>query len=128
MFLIMLRRDLQIFLTALLLSFACANPAFAHAHLVSSAPAANDMAMPAPTELRLQFSEGIELKFAKVTLAGSNKKAVATGVVKLDPHDDKLLIVPLAAPLEDGKYTVDWEVVSTDGHKTKGEYSFESMN
>ncbi|MDU5691430.1 MAG: copper resistance protein CopC, partial [Citrobacter freundii] len=26
--------------------------------------------------------------------------------------------------LEAGKYTVDWHVVSVDGHKTKGQYTF----
>ncbi len=55
------------------------------------------------------------------------KKAIETGPIELDPNNNALLIVPLTAPLPDGKYTVDWQVVATDGHKTKGSYSFESM-
>jgi methionine-rich copper-binding protein CopC len=112
---------------ALLLSPGLADPALAHAALISATPAVNGMAMPAPTELRLKFSEGIELKFAKVKLIGPGKKTVATGPARLDPSDNTLLIVPVAAPLPDGTYTVDWQVVATDGHKTKGTYSFESM-
>jgi methionine-rich copper-binding protein CopC len=34
--------------------------------------------------------------------------------------------VPLAATVPDGKYTVDWQAVSVDGHKTKGTNGFES--
>jgi methionine-rich copper-binding protein CopC len=112
---------------ALLFSLGLATPAFAHANLISAAPAANSMAMPPPTELRLKFSEGIEIKFTKVKVTGPNKKAIEAGPAKLDPADNTVLIVPLTAPLPDGKYAVDWQAVSVDGHKTKGSYGFESM-
>jgi methionine-rich copper-binding protein CopC len=84
------------------------------------------MAVP-PTELRLKFSEGIEIKFSKVKVTGAVKRAVETGAVKLDPADNTVVVVPLTAALSDGKYTVDWQTVSVDGHRTKGSYSFESM-
>lgn len=112
---------------ALAVSLALAGPAFAHAHLVSATPAANEHAMPGPTELRLKFSEDLEIKFTKVKLSGPDKKAIETGPEKLDPNDKSLLIVPLVGKLPDGKYKVDWQALSTDGHKTKGSYSFESM-
>ena len=54
-------------------------------------------------------------------------RAIA-GPPKLDASDNALLIVPLAAPLSDGKYTVDWQAVGKDGHKTKGSYSFTAMH
>ena len=38
--------------------------------------------------------------------------------------NQKQLIVPLADSLKPGTYTVDWHVVSVDGHKTKGHYTF----
>jgi methionine-rich copper-binding protein CopC len=110
---------------ALLLSLGLPSTALAHANLVSATP--NGMAMPPPTELRLKFSEGIEIKFTKVKVTGPDKKAVQTGAAKLDPSDKTVVIVPLVAPLPDGKYTVDWQAVSVDGHKTKGSYGFESM-
>ena len=87
-----------------------------------------EIAMPPPSEFRLKFSEGIEIKFAKVKLTGPDKKEVKTGTPKLDEGDKKTLIIPLAAPLVDGNYTVTWQVVSTDSHKTKGSYSFQSMH
>ncbi|HIH4669070.1 TPA: copper resistance protein CopC [Citrobacter amalonaticus] len=36
----------------------------------------------------------------------------------------KQLIVPLDETLKPGQYTVNWHVVSVDGHKTKGQYTF----
>ncbi len=117
-----------IVLTLSLLSFFQVQLALAHAKLVSASPAANEMAMPPPSELRLKFSEGIEIKFAKVKLTGPDKKEVKTGTPKLDEGDKTTLIIPLAAPLVDGNYTVTWQVVSTDSHKIKGSYSFQSMH
>ncbi|MFL5259423.1 MAG: copper homeostasis periplasmic binding protein CopC [Hyphomicrobiales bacterium] len=101
--------------------------ALAHAKLLSSEPAENGMAMPPPTKIRLKFSEPIEVKFAKIEIAGPDKKPVAIGPLKLDEKDDTVVIVPLAAPLADGDYTVNWQVVAKDMHKTKGSFGFESM-
>lgn len=113
-----------------LLAFAAAlfaSEASAHAKLVSETPAADTMAMTAPTELKLKFSEGLELKFTGVKVVGPGKDAVETGPATLDPNDNTVLIVPLKSVLSGGKYTVDWHALSTDGHKTTGTYWFESM-
>jgi methionine-rich copper-binding protein CopC len=110
-----------------LLCCAVAEQAIAHAQLVSSSPAANEMAMPPPSELRLKFSEGLELKFTTVKVKGLNGAPVKTGPLKIDASDGSLLIVPLPSPLPAGQCTVDWQVVGKDGHKTKGHYSFISM-
>jgi copper resistance protein C len=98
--------------------------ALAHAKLVSSSPAANQTVTPPPTSLTLKFSESIEVRFAQVTLSDASGTAVKTGSVTQDPGDRAILIVPLAAPLADGQYTVSWQVVAADGHKTKGTYHF----
>jgi methionine-rich copper-binding protein CopC len=117
----------RVVLTLALLSFFQVPMALAHAKLVSTSPAANEMAMPPPSELRLKFSEAIELKFAKVKLIGPDKVEMKTGTPKLDEGDKTTLIIPLVTPLVDGNYTVTWQVVSTDGHKVRGSYSFQSM-
>lgn len=98
--------------------------AFAHAHLKTETPAANTILKTPPTELSLGFSEGIELNFSKVTLTGPNKKAVSTGALVLAANDNTQAIVPLTSTLSSGEYSVSWQVVSVDGHKTKGQYSF----
>lgn len=107
--------------------FGVVGIAFAQAVLLSATPAANSMAMPAPTELRLKFSEGLDPKLSVVTVIGPGKAAVKTGAVELDPKDNTVLIVALPGSIPDGTYTIKWEVMPTDGHKISGTYSFESM-
>jgi len=54
----------------------------------------------------------------------AQQKAIKTGAVKRNEKDKTQMIVPLEQPLTSGKYTVSWHVVSVDGHKTHGQYSF----
>jgi copper resistance protein C len=99
-------------------------PAFAHAHLKSSTPAANATVATAPGELDLTFSEGVNPKFTGVKVTGPGKAAVATGAATLGTGGDTTLVVPVSAPLTAGTYKVDWHALATDGHKTTGSYSF----
>ena len=68
--------------------------------------------------------EGVEPGFSGATLTGPNKEQIKTGKASRSEQDKTQLIIPLAQTLEAGKYTVDWHVVSVDGHKTKGQYTF----
>ncbi|MBB6483854.1 copper homeostasis periplasmic binding protein CopC [Rhizobium lusitanum] len=110
-------------LATLTASLALAGQAFAHAHLKSSAPAADSAVKQTPAELDLTFTESLNLKFSGATVTGPDKKAVKTGASSL-MDSDKTLMVPVSDKLAPGKYTVDWHVLSTDGHKTNGTYSF----
>ena len=103
---------------------ALATPALAHAHLLRAVPAAGSTVKAAPTELRLTFSEGLELAFSGVTVTGSDHTAIRTGTPALDPADPAMLVVPLPGGLKPGRYTVDWHATATDTHKTKGRYGF----
>lgn len=98
--------------------------ALAHAHLHSSVPAAN-ATVASPSSLTLKLSETIEAKFSGVVLTGPDKKPVALGAAALDPKDATTLVVPVTGTLAAGKYSVDWHVLSSDGHKTKGSFTFE---
>ena len=100
-----------------------ATPAFAHAALVSEVPAAAATVAASTTELRLSFSEALELSFSKVVVKGADGGPIATGTLGLDPNDPETLVVPLSAPLPKGVVTIEWTAVSTDGHKSKGSYS-----
>ncbi|MGE0970065.1 CopC domain-containing protein YobA [Klebsiella sp. WOUb02] len=109
---------------ALLAGFVVSAGAFAHAHLQQQTPTADSTVSASPQALTLSFSEGIETRFSGVTLSGPQQQAVATGKLALSDDNKAQLIVPLAQPLTPGEYTVDWHVVSVDGHKTKGQYHF----
>ncbi|AST68334.1 hypothetical protein BFG07_06405 [Kosakonia cowanii] len=96
----------------------------AHAHLKGQYPAADADVTAAPQALTLNFSEGIEPAFSGIKVTDAQQKAIKTGAVKRNEKDKTQMIVPLEQPLTAGKYTVSWQVVSVDGHKTHGQYSF----
>jgi methionine-rich copper-binding protein CopC len=98
--------------------------AWPHAHLRTTAPPADSTIRVAPTELDLQFSEGLELAFTGVTLTASTGASVATGPARLGGSDASMLIVPVIGALAPGGYAVEWHAVSADGHKTQGRYVF----
>lgn len=110
--------------SALLAGFLANAAAFAHAHLQQQTPAAGSEVSTSPQTLTLNFSEGIETRFSGVTLSGPQQKTVKTGELTRSDSNQAQLIVPVAEPLAAGDYTVDWHVVSVDGHKTKGQYHF----
>ncbi|HCF8017812.1 CopC domain-containing protein YobA [Klebsiella aerogenes] len=109
-----------VFLSAMLTTAS----AFAHAHLQQQIPAADSTVSVSPQALTLTFSEGVELSFSSVTLSGPQNKPVATGKLARSDGNKAQLTLPLNEPLAAGEYTVEWHVVSVDGHKTKGQYHF----
>jgi len=99
--------------------------ALAHGHLKSAEPAP-DSTSPAPKQLSLSFSEGVEASLSQVQLQrleGQASTAITTGKVT-SGRDERTLEVPLEAPLEAGRYQVKWRVLAKDGHKTQGDYRF----
>ena len=99
--------------------------AFAHAMLVKAVPAVGGQVTASPSEIRITFSEAIELRFSGIEVKTASGSAVATGAASVDPKDRATLVVPLPAPLAPGSYKVSWHVVSVDTHKTTGSFSFE---
>lgn len=101
-----------------------ATPAFAHAHLKQAEPAAGATVATGPSQLRLSFTEGVELAFSGLTIAMDGGMAVKPSAVALAPADPTTMVVTLAAPLMPGHYKVSWHVLSDDSHKTRGHYAF----
>jgi len=96
--------------------------AFAHAHLKTAAPAQKASAA-APAEINLGFTEALDLKFSGVAVVNADNKDIALGDAVLK-DDGKSLVAPVAGTLAPGAYTVNWHVLSVDGHKTNGSYTF----
>lgn len=108
----------------LLTSLMLTPSAWAHAHLKHQYPAADAEVTAAPQALTLNFSEGIEPGFSGAAIVGPKQEAIKTQPAKRNEQDKTQLIIPLAQALKPGAYTVNWHVVSVDGHKTKGTYRF----
>ena len=105
------------------LAFALiASQAFAHAQLEKASPPVGGTVASA-SEIRLTFSEGVELKFTKVSVTGPGG-AVPLGAAKTESGDQAVLIVPITKGLAAGVYKVHWQAVSVDTHHTQGTFEF----
>src|SRR5689334_15786808 len=112
-------RKLLIAIAAVLLA---AVPAFAHTALVSSAPAKNAPVARGKILVRLVFSEPIEASLSTIAIVdGSGHRAKL--VTRADPHDVHAVIADYTTA-DAGTYTVEWHVVSADGHPVGGSYKF----
>ena len=95
----------------------------AHAFLEQAIPPVGGAVPAAPKEIRLTFSEGVELRFSGIELATSDGRTIAIGPVATSPGDNKQVVV-VVPPLGPGRYRIKWHVVSVDTHRTEGEYTF----
>ena len=103
-----------------------ATPAYAlfHAILRSSMPAAGTTVAESPRELRLTFSEAIELPFARITVLAGGRDTVVTGRIAHDSSANQIVVVPVTSALKPGSYTVKYRVAGHDGHPMSGSYVF----
>ncbi|OZI34578.1 hypothetical protein CAL29_13855 [Bordetella genomosp. 10] len=112
--------------TALAVALLAALPqmAWAHAHLKQSSPAKDAVVQTSPAQVTASFTEGLEPAFSSLTLVDAAGKPVDGAKAAPAPGDDKTLVLPVATPLPAGAYTVKWQALSKDGHKTQGDWSF----
>lgn len=93
-----------------------------HASLVSSEPAAKSHLATAPARIRLVFSEPIEGKLSRITLARSGSTPFVVPAAG-DPRDVHAVIAP-SDSLTPGAYRLEWRIVSADGHPVDGNFVF----
>lgn len=113
-------------LAAALAASAClvSSAASAHARLESSSPQANAVVSPAPSQVRLQFSEQLELPFSKIKLVDATGAIVEPTKTAIDSANPKVLTATVPA-LHAGAWRVQWSTVTRDGHKIKGQFAFQ---
>lgn len=107
-------------LTAVALLLGSA-PAWAHAELESSNPAANAALPQAPSSVSLTFSEEIDPGLATVTVTGPDGLRYADGTPTAAGPTLSLALRPLGPA---GTYTIAYRVVSDDGHPVSGDVRF----
>lgn len=102
--------------------FAIMKPigADAHSELVDSEPKEGASVDSPVTEIALHFGEPVE-KFITITLKDENGQthAIQPPVIK-----EKNVTVTPKEPLEDGRYTLKWRLVSLDGHTVGDQLTF----
>lgn len=98
-----------------------AQPAAAHATLLSTVPAGDELLASAPEAVELSFDEPVEvLEGAAIRVFGPDGERVDRGAVDVDGPT-------LTAPIDGaqrGTYTVAWRVLSGDSHNLSGSFVF----
>lgn len=107
-------------LAAFLAGLVLAGPAFSHAKLRSSVPAADTQLAATPKSLTLNFNESVRI--AVLTLSAGGKDIALPVDRSASPAAQVTVALPALAP---GKYQVVWSVLSAgDGHVSKGAFAF----
>ena len=105
-----------------------ASPAFAHAVLVRSDPAANAKLPNPPSIISLYFSEPLEPKFSSAKVLDAEGNQVDQNDSRVDAGDSTHLTVHVK-PLKPAFYSVLWVTVSkVDGHELRGSFPFIVLN
>jgi copper transport protein len=118
---IAVRRVALLATLAVLWSLLLASPAAAHAELVSTAPANGAQLTRPPTEVRMTFTESVNLVDDGVRLVDH---LGVTGPTPEPTVDGRTVTWPMPADLPEGHYVVTWRVLSKDGHPVSGAFSF----
>jgi methionine-rich copper-binding protein CopC len=106
-------------------AFLLASPALAHPLLKAAGPVPGSTVKVAPKNIRIQFSEDIELSFSGITLKNAKGEVQSLGEPVPNPSNRAQLTVPVTGALAPGKYTVEWHALGDDTHPQKGSFAFE---
>lgn len=95
--------------------------AFAHADVVKSKPAEKEVLNTVPSVVSVEFGEAIELSnFTSLIVTDEQGNRVDLENTSIGPENPKLLTVGLRENIPNGIYSIQWKVMSEDGHPIQG--------
>lgn len=100
-------------------------PAHAHAALRHATPAAGAIVDTPLLTLTIEFSQDIDLTQVELTLHDITGTEVAITKPTDEANAGTTITRTFSSALKPGTYEVKWRVLSTDGHHTRGTYTFE---
>src|SRR3954470_14655454 len=98
--------------------------AAAHATIVQTAPADQQLLKIQPRAVTLKWSEAVDLGQHAVRLLDSSGEEVKTAAAKHGPGGASTAVLALPPALAEGTYVIAWRVVSSDSHPVSGAFSF----
>ncbi len=93
----------------------------AHAVLKETSPAANSTVAGPDVAVKLRFNTRVDAARSKLQLLRPDNSTTELAVDKQAPPDT---LASKAAGLKPGAYKIQWQVLSPDGHITRGEIPF----
>lgn len=102
-----------------------AQPASAHADLVSSDPAPSAILEISPQEITLDFTEQVTPVERSIEIFDEQGQSQEIGDIEVDETDPTVVVGREVPELSPGQYVVAWRVLSADGHVAQGAFSFQ---
>ncbi len=100
--------------------FAVPGLAVAHSRLISTNPTDGSIVRQQKSTVDFTFNEVVQRDYSTIVVRGPGGVSYSRGNLRVV---DTTVTQPIY-PLRSGKYTVDWRIVSADGHPVQGEFVF----
>lgn len=97
--------------------------AFAHAYLIKSVPPGRATLFASPAKIQLWFNERLEPRYSSISVLDADGKRVDLDNARVSTEDAKQLAIGIK-PLQSGRYTVKFRVLSVDGHVVEQGFPF----
>ena len=120
----MIRRLLALGALVVALVVVVAAPASAHATLLTTDPQNGGVYDKPPSQVKLRFSEPVEVSLGGIRVFSSDRDRVVTGSPEHPGGTQSEVAVSLPG-LDDGTYVVTWRVISADSHPVEGAFTFQ---
>ncbi len=120
----MIRRLLALGALVVALVVVAAAPASAHATLLTTDPQNGGVYDKPPSQVKLRFSEPVEVSLGGIRVFSSDRDRVVTGSPEHPGGTQSEVAVSLPG-LDDGTYVVTWRVISADSHPVEGAFTFQ---
>lgn len=98
---------------------------FAHATIVRSNPAVNQILAHSPEKVSIEFDEHIQSTFYSLKVYDINGNQMNRDDGYIDTRNSSILESDLKKSLPNGVYTIKWRAVSSDGHPVDGLIPFQ---
>jgi copper resistance protein C len=115
------RRSVAVVLAAAITLLSSPPPAWAHAILLSASPAPNGKVKGPELRVELKFNSRIDAKRSRVTIVMPDESAKVLTNDESNPPDT---LTARGGGFAPGAYRLKWQVLSADGHITRGEHPF----
>jgi copper transport protein len=104
--------------------FAAASPAHAHAAALATEPASGSTVETSPQSILVRFGSPVEISVGALRLVDEKGANVAIGAPE-HPGGEVNAVAASVSGLADGGYVAVYQVIASDGHLTRGAFTFQ---
>jgi copper transport protein len=119
-------RKLFFFIVAFaILLFSLPGMSSAHAYIVKSNPSANQSLSKSPDKVSIEFDEMIQPTFYSIQVLDMKGSQVNKDNGRINSSNSKVLESNVKQGLPKGIYSINWKIISSDGHPVNGVIPFQ---